>query len=70
LTYIIILLVPTPVFLLVGFLVFFVLDIVVIRLLIQMDWNVLEIILIFLLEFYGTSFCFVLFVFISLTFLL
>jgi hypothetical protein len=48
---------------LVGFLVFFVLDIVVIRLLIQMDWNVLEIILIFLLEFYGTSFCFVLFCF-------
>jgi hypothetical protein len=36
-TYIIILLVPIPVFLLVGFLVFFVLDIVVIRLLIQMD---------------------------------
>jgi hypothetical protein len=60
-TYIIILLVPIPGFLLVRFLVRFVLDIVVIRLPIQMVWNVLEIVLIFLLEFSGTSFffCFV-----------
>jgi hypothetical protein len=44
---------------LVGFLVRFVLDIVAIKLLIQMVWNVLEnFFLIFLLEFSGTSFCF------------
>jgi hypothetical protein len=43
---------------LVGFLVRFVLDIVAIKLLIQMVWNVLENFFIFLLEFSGTSFCF------------